>query len=163
MTNISSSKIEELNMRLKKNMEDIGITEIDQDEMEIVKYCELIEDNNLIFRDDSTAIKAGFESKIIHPGYLMSLTNPLVQQILTKSGPDLFSNLVKAFIHVGSEVEFFMPLLMNKKYTIKVELSEPIEKKGKKGVYCSITFKFSVLDENNNIYAIDNHICFFRL
>ncbi|MFW9898403.1 MAG: hypothetical protein ACFFDO_04000 [Candidatus Thorarchaeota archaeon] len=163
MTNISSSKIEELNGRLKKNMEEIGITEIKPNEMEILKYCELIEDNNLIFRDDSTAIKAGFEGKIIHPGYLMSLTNPLVQQILTKNGPDLFSNLVKAFIHVGSEVDFFKPLLMNKKYKIKAELSEPIEKKGKKRVYCSITFKFSVLDENDDIYAIDNHICFFRL
>ncbi|MFX1394155.1 MAG: MaoC family dehydratase [Promethearchaeota archaeon] len=162
MTNFNSSKVEELHNLLKNKVEKFRISEIKPDETEIMKFCDLIGENNSIFLDDSPAIKAGFEGKLVHPGYLMSLTNPIVQLILIKEGADLFSNLAKAFIHVGSEVEFFKPLLMNKKYKIKVDLSEPIEKKGKKGVYCSIIFKFSVLDENNDIYAIDNHICFFR-
>ncbi len=163
MTSISPSKMEELHRRLNKNIEEIGITEINPDENEIIKYCELIEENNLIFKDDSAAKNVGFEGKIIHPGYMMSLTIPIVQQILTKGGPELFKGLIKAFIHVGSEVEYIKPMVINKMYKIKTELSEPVEKSGKKGSYCSISFIFSVLDENNEIHAIDNHICFYRL
>jgi len=162
MIDFNSSKVEEFYDLLKKKVEKLRISEIKPNETEIMKFCNLIGENNLIFIDKSAAIKAGFESKLVHPGYLLSLTNPIVQLILIKEGAELFLNLAKAFIHVGSEVEFYKPLLMDKKYKIKVDLSEPIEKKGKKGVYCSIIFKFLVLDENNDIYAIDNHICFFR-
>ena len=143
-------KVERLNYLLQRNIEEIGITEIKPDEVEIRKFCEVIEDTD-------------FEGKIVHPGYIMSLTNPIVQQILTKGGPELFSGLVKAFIHVGSEVEYFKPMIMQKKYKIKVALSEPIEKTGKKGSFCCISFIFSVYDEDNELYTRDNHICFYKL
>jgi len=143
-------KVERLNYLLQRNIEEIGITEIKPDEVEIGKFCELIEDTN-------------FEGKIVHPGYIMSFTNPIVQQILTKGGPELFSGLVKAFIHVGSEVEYIKPILINKNYKLKVGLSEPVEKSGKKGSFCCISFIFSVLDENNDICVIDNHNCFYKL
>ena len=155
MKNIDPSKIKELHNRLKKNIKEIGSTIIDPKEREIVKFSELINDNNLVFSDDS--------AKIIPLSYMMSLTNPVVQQILTHGGPELFSGLIKAFIHVGSEVEYIKPMLMNKKYKLRTELSEPVEKSGEKGSYCSISFIFSVLDENNDIHAIDNHICFYKL
>jgi len=163
MTGIIQSKIEELHRRLNENIEEIGITEIKIDENEIIKYCELIKENNLIFKDDKVAINAGFEGKIIHPSYITSLTNPIVQQIIIKGGPELYSSLIKAYIHVGSEVEYKKPMVMNKKYKIKTELSESVEKTGKKGSFCSNSFTFSVMDENNDVYAIENHISFYKL
>ena len=163
MAENNRSKAEELNRKLKKNVEEIGMYEFIPDDKEIIKFCDLIGDDNLIYLDNIAAEKAGFEGKVIPPSYMTTLTNPLVQLILTRDGPHLFSKLVKAFIHVGSEIEFFKPMTMNKKYKIKTELSEPIKKSGKKGVFYNIIFKFSVLDENNIICAVDNHDCFFKL
>ena len=163
MTEASTSKVEELKRFLKKNIEEIGTYEFQPDEDEITKFCELIGDNNLIYLNDKVAIEAGFEGKIIPASYITSLTNPMVQLILTKDGPQLFSRLVKAFIHVGSEIELLKPMIMNKKHRINVELSEPIKKSGKKGVYYNIMIKLAVLDEYNTTCVIDNHDCFFKL
>ena len=54
-------------------------------------------------------------------------------------------------------------MLLNKKYKVKIDLTEPVKKTGKKGTYYSVVFKTSVLDENDTIYAIDNHEFFIKL
>ena len=64
----------------------------------------------------------------------------------------------------SSEVEFFKPMPLENKYKIKIETTEPVEKKGKLGTYYSVIFNTSVLDETGeDLYALEKHDFFFKL
>ena len=152
---MASSMAEELHHALKKVEEEIGFEEIAPIEKEIQKFCEIIDDNN----------PAYFTEGIFPPGYVMNLTNRVIQKVFIKIGP-LFmgkNSKIKGLIHVGSVVEFLKPMPLNKKYKIKIETSEPKEKTGKKGTYYAVVFKTIIVDENDAIYALDYHDFFFKL
>ena len=146
------SLAKELHMELKKAEQEIGIREVDPIEEEIKKFCEIIEDNNSIY----------FIKMIFPPGYIMNLTNRVIQEVFIKIGP-FFISKIKGVIHVGSEVNILKVMSMKQNYKIKIETSEPVEKMGKKGKYYSIIFKTSILDKNNDVCVIDNHDFFFKL
>ena len=156
--------IRDFHKTLLNIIDDFGLKEININENEIAEFCNLINDNNLIYLDDDSANEAGLEGKILPPGYFMNLTTKFIYEIFIKGGPDLFaSKIIKGLIHTKSDVEFFKPILMNKKYKIKIELSEPIKKEGAKGTYYSIIFQISLLDNEFNVYAVDNHDFFFPI
>ena len=126
--------IKDFHKTLLNVINDFGLKEININENEITEFCNLINDNNLIYLDDNTANKSGLDGKILPPGYFMNLTTKFIYEIFVKGGPDLFSNkIVKGLIHMNSSVEFFKPILMNNKYKIKIELSDPMKKEGTKG------------------------------
>lgn len=164
MKNDIESVIRDFHKTLLNTIDDFGLKEINIEENEIKEFCNLINDNNLIYFDDNRANEAGLDGKILPPGYFMNLTTKFIYEIFVKGGPDLFaSKVVKGLIHMKSDVEFFKSILMNKKYKIKIELSEPIKKEGTKGTYFSIIFKISLLDNEFNVYATDNHDFFFPI
>lgn len=152
MDGSTNSLINDLHLALKQAEKDIGIIEIEPLEDEIKKLCEIIEDNNKIY----------FEKSLFPPGYIMNLTNRVIQDVFFKIGP-LFISKIKGLIHVGSEVKYLKLMSLKHSYKIKLEFSRPIEKRGKEGIYYSIIFKTSILDGNNDVCAIDDHDFFFKL
>jgi len=155
--------VDKFKTRIKEVIGEMGTQEIDIDEREINKFCELIDDNNSIYLDDAVAIKTGYKGRLIPPGYFMSITNRAISQFFIIIGPEFYQKFATGVIHTSSEVEFYSPMLLNKKYKVKIDLTEPVKKTGKKGTYYSIVFKTSILDENDTIYAIDNHEFFIKL
>jgi acyl dehydratase len=155
--------VEKFKIRIKEVIKELGIQDLEPNEGEIIKFCKLINDDNPIYQDDSAAIKAGYKGKLIPPGYLMSITNRSISQFFIIIGPEFYQKLATGVIHVYSEVEFFNPMLLNRKYKVKIDLTEPVEKSGNKGSYYSVIFKVSVLDDDDITYAIDNHEFFFKL
>ncbi|MFX1274078.1 MAG: hypothetical protein ACFFBP_20415 [Promethearchaeota archaeon] len=142
----------EIHFELRKVEKEIGISEIEPIEEEIKKFCEIIDDNNPVY----------FDRSIFPPGYIMNLTNRVIQEVFIKIGPKFISE-IRGVIHVSSEVKFFKVMKMNQNYIITIETSQPIEKEGKMGNYFSIVFKTSILNKENEICAIDNHEFFFKL
>ena len=142
----------ELEIVLKKAEGQIGIQKIDSIEEEIKNFCEIVGDNNAIY----------FDQDIFPPGYIMNLTNRVVQQIFMIIGPKFIAK-VKGVIHVSSEVKLLEPMPLKIKYFVKINTSQPEKKEGKKGDYYSVTFKTTIYDEKNKTYAIDNHVFFFKL
>ena len=149
---LNLSLVEDLLVALKKAEKEIGIIEIEPIEEEIKKFCLIIDDNNPIY----------FTKSIFPPGYIMNLTNRVIQEVFINIGPAFISK-IRGIIHVGSEVKFMKVMSMEQNYKIKIETSEPIEKKGKKGSYYSIIFKTSILDQKDEVCAIDDHDFFFKL
>jgi len=163
MAGSKTQLIKKFKTRIKEVVREMGTQEIELDEREINKFCELIEDNNSIYLDDALAIKTGYKGRLIPPGYFMSITNRAISQFFIIIGPEFYQKFATGVIHTSSEVEFYSPMLLNKKYKVKIDLTEPVKKTGKKGTYYSVVFKTSVLDENDTIYAIDNHEFFIKL
>ncbi|MBD3229399.1 MAG: hypothetical protein GF329_14535 [Candidatus Lokiarchaeota archaeon] len=159
----NDDKFASFKRKLDEIIKDIGIRELIINEKEIIKFCELINDNNEIYYNNSEAKKSGFEGKLVPPGYIMNLTNPYIQKIFIKGGAEFFPGLIKGVIHVGSKIKYFKPMIMDKKFKIKIENSEPVEKSGEKGSYYSVIIKLSILDQEDTVYAIDNHEFFFKL
>ncbi|MHA1285693.1 MAG: FAS1-like dehydratase domain-containing protein [Promethearchaeota archaeon] len=131
-------------------------------EGEIQTFCEIIDDRNPLYFNNSVASQLGLEGKIIPPGYLMSLTNKFIQDIFIKFGPLLF-NKIKGVVHVCSEVEYLKPLLIGEKYLIKIEFDKPVKKVGRKGTSFNVNFKTSIIDFNGVVHAVDNHYFFFKI
>jgi len=163
MTRNKTSLVEKFKIRIKEVIQEMGTQEFSIDESEITKFCELINDNNLIYLDEAAAIKAGYKGRLIPPGYFMSITNRAISQFFIIIGPEFYQKFATGVIHTSSEVKFYSPMLLNKKYKVKIVLTEPVKKTGKKGTYYSVVFKTSILDENDTIYAIDNHEFFIKL
>ena len=131
-------------------------------EGEIQTFCEIIDDRNPLYFNNSVASQLGLEGKIIPPGYLMSLTNKFIQDIFIKFGPLLFDK-IKGVVHVFSEVEYLRPLLIGKKYLIKIKFDRPVKKVGRKGTSFNVNFKTSIIDFNGIVHAVDNHYFFFKI
>jgi len=155
--------VEKFKTRIKEVIREIGTQEIEIDEREITKFCELIGDDNSIYLDDTAAIRAGFKGKIIPLGYLMNISNRSISQFIIIIGPEFYQKLLTGVIHTSSEVEFIRSMPLKKKYKVKIDLTEPVKKSSEKGIYYSVVFKTSFLDENDIIYALDNHEFFFKL
>ena len=151
MTDTASPILKELNDALKNATNEIGLDEIKPVKKELIKFCELIDDNNPDY----------FKGDIFPPGYVMNLTNRVIQKVFLKIVP-MFINKIKGLIHVNSEVEFLRPMSMNKKYKVKIETTEPVKKTGKKGVYYEVIFKTSIFDDED-LCATDDHNFFFKL
>lgn len=152
MSDTTSSVVKELDEALKNATAEIGLDEIEPLEKELLKFCELIDDNN----------PAYFKGDVFPPGYLMNLTNRVIQKVFIKIGP-LFISKIRGLIHVNSDVEFLKPMSMNEKYKVQIETTEPIEKKGKMGTYFDVIFKTKILDRRDELCAVDNHDFFFKL
>ena len=152
MTDNITSIVKELDMALKKATNEIGLDVIEPIEKELIKFCELIEDNKDYY----------LKEDIFPPGYLMNLTNRVIQKVFIKIGP-MFISKIRGLIHVNSEVEFLKPMLMNEKYKVRINTTEPIEKKGKMGTYYEVIFKTSILNYKTELCAVDNHNFFFKL
>ncbi len=163
MVGSKTQLVKKFKTRIKEVVKEMGTQEIELDEREINKFCELIDDNNSIYLDDAVAIKTGYKGRLIPPGYFLSITNRAISQFFIIIGPEFYQKFATGVIHTSSEVEFYSPMLLNKKYKVKIDLTEPVKKTGKKGTYYSIVFKTSVLEENNIIYGIDNHEFFIKL
>ena len=141
---------EELHQTLKKVEKEVGLEPVKIDRKEIIKFNELIDD------------KTSFDI-LIPPGYVMNVTNRVIQQVFIKIGP-LFISKIRGLIHVNSEVEFYKPMPIENKYRIKIETTVPIEKTGKMGTYYSVIFNTSIFDEKGeDRYALDKHEFFFKL
>jgi len=147
---------------LQKIENEIGEKEVKSSESEIQAFCEIIDDRNLLYFNDSIASELGLEGKIIPLGYLMSLTNKFIQDIFIKFGPLLFDK-IKGVVHVFSEVEYLRPLLIGKKYLIKIKFDRPVKKVGRKGTSFNVNFKTSIIDINGIVHAVDNHYFFFKI
>ncbi len=154
--------IQELSDTLKKVEKEVGIETVLLKEKEVYSFCELIGDANPLYFNDESAKKAGFDGKIIPPGYIMNLTNRVIQKIFIKIGP-LFISKIRGLIHASSDVQYFKIMALNKKYKVVIETENPNEKTGAKGTYYSIIFKSSVFDENDELCAVDYHNFFFKL
>jgi len=152
MSKYSVSLANALYKELKKAEKEVGIKEIEPIKEEIKKFCDIIDDSNPIY----------FEKSIFPPGYIMNLTNRVIQDVFIKIGPAFISK-IKGVIHISSEVKLLKVMSLDQIYKISIETSRPIEKTGKKGNYYSVIFKTSILDDNDNICAIDNHEFFFKL
>ena len=152
MSEFSVSLAKELQVKLKEVEKEIGTKEIAPIKEEIRKFCEIIDDNNPIY----------FEKSIFPPGYIMNLTNRVIQDVFIKIGPAFISK-IRGVIHISSEVKLMEVMSLDQKYKISIETSTPIEKTGKKGNYYSVIFKTSIMNENDNVCAIDNHEFFFKL
>ena len=152
MNDSTSSLVDDLHLALKQVEKEIGIIKIEPLEDEIKRFCEIIEDDNPIY----------FKESLFPPGYIMNLTNRVIQDVFFKIGP-LFISRIKGLIHVGSKVKYLKPMSLKHSYKIKLEFSSPIEKRGKEGIYYSIIFKTSIFDGNNDVCAIDDHDFFFKL
>jgi len=137
---------------LKRVEREIGIKEIEPIKEEIKKFCEIIDDKNPIY----------FEKSIFPPGYIMNLTNRVIQEVFIKIGPHFFSK-IKGVIHISSKVKLVKVMSLDQNYKVTIQTSTPIEKTGKKGKYYSIIFKTLIMDKKDDICAIDNHEFFFKL
>jgi len=149
---MASTLSDELHETLKNVEKKVGIEEVQPDRKEIEKFCDIIGDTNPIY----------VEKGIFPPGYIMNLTNRVIQKIFIEIGP-LFISKIRGLIHVGSKVEFLKPMPLDISYTIKIETSKPKEKTGKKGTYYSSIFKTTIFDKDNDVHAIDHHEFFFKL
>ena len=119
---------------LQKIENEIGEKEVKSSESEIQAFCEIIDDRNPLYFNDSIASELGLEGKIIPLGYLMSLTN-----------------------------KYLRPLLIGKKYLIKIKFDRPVKKVGRKGTSFNVNFKTSIIDINGIVHAVDNHYFFFKI
>jgi len=151
MTDTASPILKKLNDTLKKTVIEIGLEEVETDEKELKIFCDIIDDNYLKYLNSNT----------FPPGYIMNLTNSVIRKVFIKLGPIIMSK-IQALIHVSSEVKYLKPMSMNEKYKIKIETSEPIEKKGKTGTYYSVIFKTLIFDDKD-LCATDDHNFFFKL
>ncbi|TFF96224.1 MAG: hypothetical protein EU544_01095 [Promethearchaeota archaeon] len=141
---------EELHSTLKKVEKKQGTEIVRLKDKEVRKFCELIHDT-------------GYDGKFIPPGYIMNLTNRVIQKIFLEIGP-LFISKIRGLIHVNSKVEFHEVMPLDKEYKISIETSKPLKKEGKKGTYYSIIFTTKVWDTNGSkLFAVDHHDFFFKL
>ncbi|MHA1269846.1 MAG: hypothetical protein ACTSPY_08695 [Candidatus Helarchaeota archaeon] len=164
MSNNSLSKLREFHERLINIINKIGTPEIHPRDKDILKFCELIDDTKNFYFFDHDALKIGSKGKLIPPGFLLNFTCPITQQIFINGGPDFFPGLVKAIIHVGSTVDYLLPMISNATYKIKIDLNDPVLKSGSKGDYCSIIFTLSITNnDESKIFAIDHHEFFIKL
>lgn len=152
MKNQKGSTARELHEALQKATTEIGTESINPIKKEIRKFCSIIGDNNPIY----------FEENIFPPGYIMNLTNRVIQKIFFKIAP-FFRSKIKGLIHVGSEVEFIKSMPLDQNYKIRIKTSKPVKKKGKMGAYYAILFETEIFDETNEKCAIDHHNFFFKL
>jgi len=164
MSDDDSKKLATMKEIMKEIIRKMGILELEPNEKEISKFCNLIDDINELYFDKEVAIKAGFEDKVIPPGYVMNFTVPATHNFIISGGSEFVPGIIKGVIHVGSIVEYYNPMTVNKGYIIKTEVSDPVKKTGSKGSYYSVIIKLSILNEKKDmVYAIDNHEFFFKL
>jgi len=90
MAGSKTQLIKKFKTRIKEVVREMGTQEIELDEREINKFCELIEDNNSIYLDDALAIKTGYKGRLIPPGYFMSITNRAISQFFIIIGPEFY-------------------------------------------------------------------------
>ncbi|HEY0088041.1 MAG TPA: hypothetical protein VGB37_04315, partial [Candidatus Lokiarchaeia archaeon] len=64
MKNDIESVIRDFHKTLLNTIDDFGLKEINIEENEIKEFCNLINDNNLIYFDDNSANEAGLDGKI---------------------------------------------------------------------------------------------------
>lgn len=141
---------EELHETLKQVEKDVGAETVLLKDKEVRTFCQLINDDN-------------YDGKHVPPGYVMNLTNRVIQKIFIQIGP-LFISKIKGLIHVSSKVEFFNLLLLEKTYLVVINTSQPVKKVGKNGTYYSIIFTTRVMDDaKEKTFAIDEHEFFFKL
>ena len=76
MSAVKDSLSEELHEKLKIVEKEIGIREIEPFEEEIKEFCDIIDDNNPLY----------FKKSIFPPGYIMNLTNRVIQEVFIKIG-----------------------------------------------------------------------------
>ena len=142
--------MQELYQVFQKAEKEAGAEIVEINAEEIVKFNNIIGDDQPIY-------------DIIPPGYIMNITNRVIQRLFFKIIPLIVSE-IKGFIHASSDVEFNKPIPLKNRYRIKIETQAPAEKKGITGNYYSFIFNTSILDETGEeIHAIDNHEFFFKL
>lgn len=155
MSKINDDISTKVNKRLAELAEEIGTMDLDLKERDVDKFCSIIGDNIDLYNDELLG-------RLIPPSYIMNITNIVFQAFFIKFGPDLFKYL-SAVIHVGSDVEIFRLMPVNKKYGVKFEYNDPTDISGKRGTYISVVFVLSILDSQNSVYAIDNHEFFLKV
>jgi len=142
--------MQELYQAFKKAEKEAGAEIVDINAEEIVKFNNIIGDDQPIY-------------DIIPPGYIMNITNRVIQKLFSKI-ISLIVSEIKGFIHVSSDVEFNKPIPLKNRYRIKIETQTPAEKKGTTGNYYSFIFNISIIDETHReLYAFDKHEFFFKL
>ena len=152
MSEAEASLVKEIDAALNEATETIGFQEIKPIQKELIKFCKLIGDENPLY----------FENDVFPPGYLMNLTNRVIQKIFIQIGP-LFIDKIRGLIHVNSEVAFLRPMTMNQSYHVKIETTEPVKKEGKMGIYYEVIFQTSIFNGKHELCATDNHDFFFKL
>lgn len=163
MEDNTNDLLNDLKTALSKAGEKVGTEIITPNPKKIMKFCDLVGDANPLYYIDNLEEYSEGDKPIVPPGYLMNLTNQVIQKMFLEIGP-LFISTIKGLIHVNSEVEFFHPLYIGQQYQIAITTHDPIEKNGEKGKYYSIIFETSVSDpESRKLCVIDFHNFFFKL
>lgn len=127
------------------------------------KFCDIIEESNPIYFDPQAAQAAGYEKIPVPESYFLTFLAPISQQFFTTGVGRLLKTYIKGIIHSYSEIKFFKQLFCETMYTQTFEMSEITHKKGKMGEYIVATFPLKVVDDKENLVAIDTHVFFLRI
>ncbi|MHA1264052.1 MAG: FAS1-like dehydratase domain-containing protein [Candidatus Helarchaeota archaeon] len=103
------------------------------------------------------------QQEIITPNYFMSLLAPIGTKIMIKILEHKeFQKMVGGIVHSQSEIKFKKPLKIGK-FQVWSHIERLQKKKGKMGNYLVLTFRMSLMDENEEEVAWDKHQFFLRL
>ena len=102
------------------------------------------------------------EKPIVSPNYIMSLLAPFATKVIVKIFENQNLPKIKGVVHSKSEIRFMKPLSYGT-YNIWCRVETLQRKTGKMGDYLVLTFRMTLMDENEEEVATDVHQFFIRI
>ena len=115
-----------------------------------------------ITQDSKDQYNTGAENPIVSPNYIMTLLAPFATKVIIKIFENENLPKIKGVVHSKSEINFLKPLSYGK-YRIWCRVETLQKKTGKMGNYLVLTFRMTLLNENEQEVANDIHQFFIRV
>jgi hypothetical protein len=155
-------KLEDLKKAIDESISRMATQEVIVRPERIKSFCEIIRETNPVYFDRTKARKAGFEKIPLPESYLLTLITPLSHELFTTGIGHLVGSVIRGIVHTSSVIEFRGPLYCDTPYSLKLECTGLVRKRGKMGEYLVGTFPHKVFDAKDRLIAIDSHVFFLR-
>ncbi|NHI91026.1 MAG: hypothetical protein EAX96_00900 [Candidatus Lokiarchaeota archaeon] len=129
----------------------------------LVKFCEIIDETNLIYRELSEAKKRGYKQVPIPESYLLTFISPITHEFFTTGIGKHMGKEIKGIIHTSSKIEFKEQLYCETTYLLEMDLKNVIQKKGKMGDFIDTMYQISLKNGEGKVCFVDYHEFFMKI
>lgn len=127
------------------------------------KFCDIIEEKNLIYKDIKHAKKQGYSGIPIPESYLLTFISPITHAFFTTGIGRHMGKEIKGIIHTTSKIEYKQQMYCETPYKLEMDLIQVIPKKGKMGEFIDTIYLISLKNEEGETCFTDHHEFFMMM
>lgn len=129
----------------------------------LIKFCDIIEEKNPIYKDLNAAKKEGYNGIPIPESFLLTFIAPITHAFFTTGIGRYMGKEIKGIIHTSSKLEFTQQLYCETYYKLKMDLLKVVQKKGKMGEFIDGIYLISLKNQDGEICFSDYHEFFMKV